>query len=99
MLYLPRRCAGDDGLAAALLDVAANGFAVVALIAEHLFGVAVDFLHQGRKGGDIVGLPGRDYDADRQTLGVGAGVDFGREAAARTAERIALDPPFPPAAQ
>jgi hypothetical protein len=26
MLHLPRRCAGDDGLAAALLDVAANGF-------------------------------------------------------------------------
>ena len=40
-----------------------------------------------------------ELHADRQALGVGAGVDFGREAAARTAERIALDPPFPPAAQ
>ena len=94
-----RRCAGDDSLAVALLDVAANGFAVVALVAEHLFRVAVDFLHQGRKGGDIVGLTRRDHDADWQALGVGARVDLGGEAAARTAERIALVPPFPPAAQ
>ena len=80
-------------------DVPANGFAVVALVAEHRFGIAVDLVHQYRNGGDIVGLAGRDHDADRQALSVGAGVDLGREAAARTAERVTLGSPFPPAAQ
>ena len=99
MLYFPGRGARDCGLATALLDLATDGFAVVALIAEHVFGIAVDLLHPGGKGGDIVGLPRRNHDADRQALGVGAGVDFGREAATRTTERVALGPPFPPAAQ
>ena len=99
MLYFPRRGAGDCGFTTALLNLATDGFAVVSLITEHLFGIAVDFLHQGRKGSDIVRLPGRNHDADRQGLGVGAGVDFGREAAARTTERVALGAPFPPAAQ
>ena len=94
-----RRCAGDDSLAVALLDVAANGFAVVAFVAEHLFGIAVDVVHQCWNSGDIVGLAGRDHEADRQALNVGAGIDLGREAAARTAERVALAAPFPPAAQ
>ena len=99
MLYFPRRGAGDCGLTTALLDVVADGFAVVAPVTEHLLGITVDLLHQGRKGGDIVGLSGRNHDADRQAFGVGASVDLGREAAARTAERVALGPPFPPAAQ
>jgi hypothetical protein len=46
-----------------------------------------------------VGLAGGDYDADGQTLGVGASVDLGGQAAARAAERVGLGPPFPPAAQ
>src|SRR5215467_2907375 len=99
MLYFPRCGARDCGFPTSLLNLVANGFAVVALVAEHLFWIAVDLLHQGRKGGDIVRLPGRNHDADRQALGVGAGVDLGREAAARTTERIAFGPPFPPAAQ
>ena len=99
MLYFPGRNAGDCGFATALLNLIAYGFAVVALVTEHLFGVTVDFLHQGRKGSDIVRLPRRNHDTDRQALGVGAGVDLGREAAARTTERVALCPPFPPAAQ
>jgi len=47
------------------------------LVTEHLFRITVDLLHQGRKRGDIVCLPGRNHNADRQTLGTGAGVDFG----------------------
>jgi hypothetical protein len=65
-----------------LLDIPANGFAVVSLVAEHLFGIAVDIVHQGRIGGDIVGLAGGDYDADWEALGIGTGIDFGREATA-----------------
>ena len=82
MLYFPARQAWDYRLAATLLDIPANGFAVVSLVAEHLFGIAVDIVHQGRIGGDIVGLAGGDYDADWEALGIGTGIDFGREATA-----------------
>ena len=99
MLYPAARDAWDHGLTAASLDVLANGFAIVALVSEHLFGIAVNIVHQRWSGGDIVGLAGRDHDADGQTLGVGACIDLGREAAARTAERVTLGSPFPPAAQ
>jgi len=99
MLYFPGRGARDCGFTTVLLNLATDGLAVVALVTEHVFGIAVDLLHQGGKGGDIVGLARRNHNADRQALGVGAGVDFGREAAARTTERVALGPPFPPAAQ
>ena len=77
MLYFPGCSAGDCGFTTAFLNVVADGFAVVALVTEHLFRIAVDLLHQGRKRGDIVCLPRRNYNADRQTLGIGAGVDFG----------------------
>lgn len=99
MLYLSGRDTWDHGFTTALLDVLANSFAVVAFIAEHLFRIAIDVVHQCWNGGDIVDLAGRDHDADRQALNIGAGIDLGREAAARTAERVALAAPFPPAAQ
>jgi len=99
MLYFPARQAWDHRLATALPDIPANGFAVVSLIAEHLFGIAVDVVHQGRIGGDIVSLARRDLDANRETVGIGAGVDLGREAATGTTERVARGPPFPPPAQ
>src|SRR6478672_9960154 len=94
MLYLSAGDAGDHGPTPALLDVLANGFAIVALVAKHLFGIAVDLVHQRRNGGDIVGLAGRDHDADGQALGIRACIDLGREAAARTAERVTLGPPL-----
>src|ERR1700747_3191046 len=84
MLYFPGSGAWDCSFTTALLNLVANGFAVVTLVTEHLVRIAVDLLHQGREGGDIVRLPRRYHDADRQALGVGAGVDLGREAAART---------------
>jgi len=99
MLYFPVRSAGNCGFTTAFLNLVANGLAVVAPVTEHLFRIALDLLHQGRKRGDVVCLPGRNHNADWQALGVGAGVDFGREAAARATERVALGPPLPPAAQ
>ena len=58
MLYFPGCSAGDCGFTTTFLNVVADGFAVVALVTEHLFLIAVDLLHQGRKRGDIVCLPG-----------------------------------------
>ena len=75
MLYFPGSGAGHCGFTAALLNLAADGFAVVALVTEHLFRITVDFLREGRKGSDIVRLPRRNHDADRQALTIGAGVD------------------------
>jgi hypothetical protein len=95
MLYFPARGAGDHSFATALLDVATNGSAVVAFVAERLLRIAVDVAHKGRICGDIVGLARRDPDADWQALGIGAGIDFGRKAAARTAEGVAHGPPLP----
>ena len=99
MLYLSARDARDHGSAATALDILANGFAVVAFVAKHLLGIAVDLVHQRLNGGHVVDLAGRDHDADGQALSVSARIDLGREAAARTAERVALGSPFPPAAQ
>jgi hypothetical protein len=42
----------------------------------------------------LVPLPRRDRDVDRSTFGIDHGVKLGRETASRTAEGIALDPPF-----
>jgi hypothetical protein len=62
MLYFPARQAWDHGRAPALLDILANGFAVVSFVPGHLLGIAVDVVHQGRIGGDIVSLAGPDLD-------------------------------------
>src|ERR1700722_4322570 len=99
MLYFTGRGAGDCGLTAALLNVAADGLAVVALVTEHLFGITVNLLHQGRKRGDVVRLPWRNQAPDWQALGIVAGIDFGREAAARMTVCVGIAPAFPPAAQ
>jgi hypothetical protein len=72
-----------------------DGFAVVALVTEHLFRTAVDLLHQGRIGGDIVCLPGRNQNADWQALGVGARLYFGREAPSNRVPVLVLCLPFP----
>jgi hypothetical protein len=48
MLYFPARQAWDHGRAPALLDILANGFAVVSFVAGHLLGIAVDVVHQGK---------------------------------------------------
>lgn len=48
---------------------------------------------------DFVRLAGCQIESQRVPFGVGAEVDFGREAAPRTAERLLiLIPPFTPAA-
>jgi hypothetical protein len=62
MLHLTAGDAGDHGLTAALLKVLAYRFAVVPLVSKHLFGIAVDGMHQRRNSGDIMGLAGSDHD-------------------------------------
>ena len=56
-------------------------------------------LHERIVAFDLVGLAAGDIERQRVAFGVGAEVDFGREAAARATERfLILIPPFTPAA-
>ena len=43
-------------------------------------------------------LTWRHSEADRETFGIRPSMELGREAAARTAETVAMSPPLPPAA-
>jgi hypothetical protein len=47
----------------------------------------------------VAGLATGQMEVERVAVEIGLEVDFGREAAARTAERLALLPPFAPAAE
>src|SRR4051812_35417263 len=68
--------------------------------------IALDVLCRSRLAGSVgeklvglhhlVPLPRRDRDVDGAAFRVDDGVEFGRKTSARTAEGIALDPPFPP---
>jgi hypothetical protein len=49
-------------------------------------------------GFDMVLLTRRELDVDRASFGVDERVDLGGETTSRTTQRIADDPPFPPAA-
>ena len=46
-----------------------------------------------------MGFTCAQYNTDGKTYGVAAEMDFGGEAATRTAEGLELNPPFSPAAQ
>jgi hypothetical protein len=50
------------------------------------------------RNGRLVLLTRRELDVDRASFGVDERVDLGGETTSRTTQRIADDPPFPPAA-
>lgn len=88
----------DDGGAAVGLGVRADAVGVVALVGDqHLWRGRVGVHHE------VVALVVRDFPAgdlggDREAFGVGAEMDFGREATFRAAKTLSLSPPFAPAA-
>ena len=49
--------------------------------------------------GAVAGFTAGQMEVERVAVEIGLEVDFGREAAARAAERLALLPPFAPAAE
>ena len=92
----PRR---DNGLDASVHQIVANFVAVVALVAEEFVRIHIVKFHQRIIAFDLVHLAAGDIESQRVAFGVRAEVDFGREAAARAAERLLiLIPPFTPAA-
>ena len=77
----------------------ANSIAVVAFVAEKIFGTDVVKLHQCVVGFNFVDLAAADVEGQVVAFGIRAEVDFGREAPARATERfLILIPPLTPAA-
>lgn len=88
----------DDRLSATALEVAAYGIAIVAFVGKHSFwccGVVID---QVGIGCHVRRLAWGQAEANRKSLRICPGVDLGREATARTANMVAVNPPLPPAA-
>jgi len=88
----------DVGCGALALDLAADGIAVITLVAMKDFGGG-DVVEQDI-GSDAVGhLAAGQQERDRTTEAIGQRVDFSRSPAARAADRLVEFPPFPPEAQ
>lgn len=84
----PRR---DVGHRAVLLDLPANGVAVVALVAMQDDASGRHLLQQDRSGGAISDLPAGEQEGDGPTVAIGQRVDLGRATAARAADGLAGD--------
>jgi hypothetical protein len=97
--------AGDHRTDAASAQVLPRGPARKSLVAGHparpeagTATLAADRagIEQGRKLRAVVPLAAAQLESDRLAIALGADVDLGREAAARAAERLLLNPPFSP---
>jgi len=82
------RTAGSDELDEGVGIVAAIGNDVAALQTSQ----------QIRCGTQVVGLAGRQHNADRQAILIDEGVDLGTQSATRAADGVILAPFLPPAA-
>ena len=72
----------DDTLDAAVFEVIADRVGVVALVAQELPRLRFAKLHQRIVAFDLVRFAAGQFEDERPAFGVGAQVDFGREAAA-----------------
>jgi hypothetical protein len=86
----------DDGLHTASSDGVVDGLPRVARVGDA--GPAPGMLHQFFGLGGLVPMSLGQRDVDRLAFRRGDRVDLGRKASSRTAQMIASDPPFPPAA-
>ena len=85
----------DNGLDASVHQIVVNFVAIVALVAEEFVRIYIVKFHQRIIAFDLVHLAAGDIESQRVAFGVRAEVDFGREAAARAAERfLILIPPY-----
>ena len=72
---------------------------VITLISEEPIGIGIVKPHQRLIAFDLMRLAAGHFEGERVAFGIRAEMDFGREAAARAAERLLLlIPPFTPAA-
>lgn len=86
----------DDGLHPPPPDRCDDRVGIVPRICDE--GLAGRVLDQVLRFRRVVLLAGREDDVERLPLTCGDRVEFGRKTSSRTAQSIASDPPFPPAA-
>ena len=90
----------DDGFDFICGQFLTDGIGVVAFVGQQRLDLVGDHAQQWPEALDIVGLPRCQDKAERATFGVAPGVEFGAEAAARSAKRLGfLSPLFMPTAQ
>lgn len=91
---------GDDRLDLGSGDLFADGIGVIALVCKERLDPVGNHSEQWRKALRVVRLPGRQDEAERAAFRIAAGMEFGGEAAARSAKRLGLlSPLFMPTAQ
>jgi hypothetical protein len=88
------RMLGDDDRRAALVEFFDDPVGVEGLVGDQP--AKLDVLDQRREADRIVALAGEEFEADEVAEGVGESEDFGRQAAFRLADGLALSPPFAP---
>jgi hypothetical protein len=82
------------------LSALRNRVGVVAFVGKQGVDLVADHAQERREPLDVMCLSRREREAKRPAFAVAARMDFGREAAARTAKGLLiLSPPFFPAAQ
>ena len=90
----------NDGLDVGIGDLLANGIGVIALVGEERLYPIGNHPEQWRKALCVVRLSGRQHEAERTAFCIASGMEFGGEAAARSAKRLGLlSPLFMPTAQ
>ena len=90
--------AGDDRTGAILAQGLAQAVGIVAFVAKQVAHSACTF-EQRRCGLHVADIAGGQHQRVGPAQHVGQGVDLGCPAAARTADRLRLAPPFPPNAE
>src|SRR5690348_4203057 len=88
------RMLGDGGFGAARVEIGNNGIAVECLVGDQR--VEGQSLDERRHAHRVEALPRQKHEAHEIAKRIGQRQDFGGHAAFRTADRLALGPPFAP---
>src|SRR5882724_13506741 len=88
------RMLGDDGLGAAGVEIGDNGVAVERLVGDQR--IEGQSLDERRHAHRVEALSRQEHEAHEIAERIGEGQDFGGHTAFRTADRLALGPPFAP---
>lgn len=90
----------DDGLDFGFGEFFADGISIIAAIRQERLDFVGDHAKERREALDVVRLSRRQNEAERTALGIAPCMEFGGEAAARSAKRLGfLSPLFMPTAQ
>lgn len=90
----------DDGLDFGFGQFVTDGIGIIALVRQERLDFVGDHAKERCKAVDVVRLSRRQNEAKRTALGIASGMEFGGEAAARSAKRLGfLSPLFMPTAQ